>query len=128
MSTSDKNLTLSDKECDYDYYGDTRNNGKYNEEKYYSKNSYNFRINKMINHSIMKKEMQKTKYLEMKQNQEFAKKELEEDEKDKAMYKNERKRKLKVTETDDENYQNNYQKEIKKEKKAKKPRKDRIRF
>ena len=128
MSTSDKNLTLSDKECDYDYYGDTRNNGKYNEEKYYSKNSYHFKINKKINHSIMKIEMQKERYLEMKQNQEFSKKDQEEIEKDKAIYKNERKRKLKVTETDDENYQNNYQKENKKVKKTKKPRKDRIRF
>ena len=72
--------------------------------------------------------MQKERYLEMKQNQEFSKKDQEEIEKDKAIYKNERKRKLKVTETDDENYQNNYQKENKKVKKTKKPRKERIRF
>ena len=128
MSETDNYLVLNDRECDYDYNGDTRNNKKHDEEKYYSKNSYNYKIYKKINKSIIKKEIQKGKYLEMKQNQELELKEREENEQDKNTYKKERKRKLKVTEIENENYQNNYEKAIKKEKKAKKPRKDRIRF
>ena len=47
MSSSDKKLTFNDRDCEYDYYGDTRNNPKFNEEKYYAKNSFNFKISNL---------------------------------------------------------------------------------
>ena len=58
MSYND-DITYNDRECEYDIYGDTRNNPKHNEEKPYKKNSYNHKIYKKINNSIMKKQMQK---------------------------------------------------------------------
>ena len=33
MSANNDNVTFNDRECDYDYFGDTRNNPKHNEEK-----------------------------------------------------------------------------------------------
>ncbi len=125
MSSSYIKSDYDERECEYDYYGDTRNNPKHNEEKPYAKNSYNYKIYKKINGSICKKAMQKEEYEENKQKNELEKKESEENE---AIYKSERKRKLKYTEKEDENYENNYQKIVTKPKKSKKPRKDRIRF
>ena len=128
MSSGDIILDYNERECEYDYFGDTRNNHKHNEEKPYAKNSYNYKINKKIKGSICKKEMQKEEYEENKHKNELEKKECEENEENEAIYKNERKRKLKYTEKEDENYENNYQKIVTKPKKSKKPRKDRIRF
>ena len=127
MSSSYIKLDYEGRECEYDYYGDTRNNPKHNEEKPYAKNSYNYKIYKKINGSICKKAMQKEEYEENKQKNELEKKESEENEENEAIYKSERKRKLKYTEKEDENYENNYQKIVTKPKKSKKPRKDRIR-
>ena len=128
MSYIETKLAFNERDCEYDYYGDTRNNTKHNEEKPYAKNSYNFKINKKIKGSILKKEMQKEEYEENKQKKELEKKESEKDEENKVMYKNERKRKLKYTEEEDENFGNNFQEILKKPKKSKRPRKDRIRF
>ena len=124
MSSSDKKLTFNDRDCEYDYYGDTRNNPKFNEEKYYAKNSFNFKIYRKIYNSKWKKETQKANNEEKKQEKEIEMKEKKEQEESQTIYKSERKRKLKIIEKDE----NNFQKIEKKAKKNKKPRKDRIRF
>ena len=75
MSSSYIKLDYEERECEYDYYGDTRNNPKHNEEKPYAKNSYNYKIYKKINGSICKKAMQKEEYEENKNKNELDKKE-----------------------------------------------------
>ena len=128
MSSSDKKLAFNERDCEYDYYGDTRNNLKFNEERPYAKNSYNFKVNKKIYLSKLKKETQKESYEEEKHKQEFENKEKEELKEIQAIHNKERKRQLKITEKENENYENNFEKIEKKPKKVKKPRKGRIRF
>ena len=48
MSNIHKSQQYNEKHCEYDYYGDTRNGKKYNEEKFYSKQSYNLKNLKRI--------------------------------------------------------------------------------
>ena len=57
MSTTNENLQCNEKTCEYDEYGDTRNNKKHNEEKKYSKHSYNYKDSKRIHYIKLKKEM-----------------------------------------------------------------------
>ena len=129
MSINYENSTsINDEECDYDYFGDTRNNYKHNEEKSYTKNSYNYKIYKKINYTINKKQIQKEQYIKGKEeNEKKMKQKLEEQENDECI-KNERKRILKTTNIDDINYENNYHKNQPKIKKNKLPKKGRIRF
>ena len=51
----DSKLMLNEKECEYDIYGDTRNNFKHNEERPYAKYSYNSKNLNRIYNTIMKK-------------------------------------------------------------------------
>ncbi len=127
MSQNEDKLIYNFKECDYDYYGDTRNNQKYNEEKPCFKLSHNAKMNRKTYYSIMKKEMQRENYIQAIEEMDMKQKKEEEKEEDEKN-KNDRKRKLKFTEIEDENYGNNYEKLTKKNKKHKMPRKDRIRF
>ena len=127
MSSKESQLTFNDRECEYDIYGDTRNNNKHNEEKPYAKYSYNAKTFKKINNSIMKKEKQSKKDKATNMKPEMEKKEKEENEMSK-IDKKENKRKLKVMKEENKNYLNNYEDVKKKTKKAKKPKKDKIRF
>ena len=127
MSTKQDKLTFNDRECDYDYYGDTRNNPKHNEEKPYAKCSYNYKASKKISESKMKKEIQSEKNKAINNQEELEKKEHEEKEKNK-IDKRENKRKLKKISEENINYGNNYEKIEQKVKKVKRPRKDRIRY
>ncbi len=121
----DSKLMLNEKECEYDIYGDTRNNSKHNEERPYAKYSYNSKNLNRIYNSIMKKEMQKEKYTQMKQKNQNENKENEDKKEQEKNKKEKNKRMIKIK---DENYGNNYTPKVQKAKKAKKPRKDRIRF
>ena len=121
----DSKLIYNEKECEYDEFGDTRNNLKHNEEKHYGKYSYNFKNCKKIYYSMMKKEMQKEKYAQMKQNNEIETKEIENK---KEQEKNRKEKNKRILKMNNENNGNNCSKITNKTKKAKKPRKDRIRF
>ena len=78
MSTKqDSKLILNENECEYDIYGDTRNNSKHNEERPYGKNSYNYKNLCKIYNSIMKKDMQKEKDTQTKQKNQTESKDVE---------------------------------------------------
>ena len=117
-----------EKECDYDYYGDTRNNPKYNEEKNYAKHSYNYKADKKINYAKQRKETQRETYEETIQKNETEKREDEERRESNALHKKERKLKIKQANEENKDYGNNCEQIQKKAKKAKRPKKDRIRF
>ena len=120
----DSKLMLNEKECEYDIYGDTRNNSKYNEERPYAKYSYNSKNLNRIYNTIMKKEMQKEKYTQMKQKNQDENKENEDKKEQEKNKKEKNKRLLKIN----ENKGNNHEQIIKKAKKNKRPKKDRIRY
>ena len=120
----DSKLMLNEKECEYDIYGDTRNNSKYNEERPYAKYSYNSKNLNRIYNTIMKKEMQKEKYTQMKQKNQNENKENEDKKEQEKNKKEKNKRLLKIN----ENKGNNHEQIIKKAKKNKRPKKDRIRY
>ena len=120
----DSKLMLNEKECEYDIYGDTRNNSKYNEERPYAKYSYNSKNLNRIYNTIMKKEMQKEKYTQMKQKNQNENKENEDKKEQEKNKKEKNKRILKIN----ENKGNNHEQIIKKAKKNKRPKKDRIRY
>jgi len=115
---------LNEKECEYDIYGDTRNNSKHNEERPYAKYSYNSKNLNRIYNTIMKKEMQKEKYTQMKQKNQNENKENEDKKEQEKNKKEKNKRILKIN----ENKGNNHEQIIKKAKKNKRPKKDRIRY
>ena len=106
MSANNDNVTFNDRECDYEYFGDTRNNPKHNEEKQYSKNSYNYKIYKKIKYSKMKKLNQKEKYAREKEKNEEELKESNEKKEDDNILKSYKKRILKKTNEENENYGN----------------------
>ena len=120
----DSKLMLNEKECEYDIYGDTRNNSKHNEERPYAKYSYNSKNLNRIYNIIMKKEMQKEKYTQMKQKNQNENKENEDKKEQEKNKKEKNKRILKIN----ENKGNNHEQIIKKAKKNKRPKKDRIRY
>ena len=121
-------IDYNEKEYDYDYYGDTRNNPKFNEETNHTKHSYNYKINKKINYAKQKKEKQREIYEETKQKNEAEKRENEEQRENNALHKKERKRNIKIVNEENKNFGNNFEKIENKVKKTKKPKKDRIRF
>ena len=121
----DSKLMLNEKECEYDIYGDTRNNAKHNEERPYAKYSYNSKNLNRIYNSIMKKEMQKEKYIQMKQKNQNENKENEDK---KEQEKNKKEKNKRILKINSENKGNNHDQIIKKAKKNKRPKKDRIRY
>ena len=121
----DSKLMLNENECEYDIYGDTRNNSKHNEERPYGKYSYNYKNLCKIYNSIMKKDMQKEKYTQIKQKNQTEIKEAEDKKEQEKNKKEKNKRMLKIN---NENKGNNHEQIIKKAKKIKKPKKDRIRY
>ncbi len=121
----DSKLILNEKECEYDIYGDTRNISKHDEERPYGKYSYNYKNLSKIYNSIMKKEMQKEKYTQMKQKNQT---EIKETENKKEQEKNKKEKNKRMLKINTENKGNNHEQIIKKAKKIKKPKKDRIRY
>ena len=121
----DSKLMLNEKECEYDIYGDTRNNSKHNEERPYAKYSYNSKNLNRIYNTIMKKEMQKEKYTQMKQKNQNENKENEDK---KEQEKNKKEKNKRILKINNENKGNNHDQIIKKAKKNKRPKKDRIRY
>ena len=118
MCTSENKLKFNDRECEYDIFGDTRNNYKHNEEKNYSKHSYSYKDTVRIENSKIKKEIQREKCKENigNENQEYEN------------VKKNKKREIKQINEEDENIGNNYEKIIEKPKKKKIPKKGRVRF
>ena len=116
MSSLGKNLKYNERECDYDYYGDTRQSQKYNEEKYYSKHSYSLKENLRISIIKLKKEKERKQEL------------LNQIYEHENEWPEKKKREIKQIDAKVENYGNNYQEIIKKPKKKKIPKKDKIRF
>ena len=122
MSKIESCLKYNEIDNEYNCFGDTRNEKKYNEEKFYWKHSYN------------KNDISRIKYVcEKKQHQsecafnEHKNEENEENEKNKKSKKN-KKREIKKANEEDENYGNNCEEIQKKPKKKKIPKKDRVRF
>ena len=108
-------------QCDYDYFGDTRNRkAKFDEG--YSKHNKGFKENKRIGY--IKEKRQRQREEDLKKN-EISEVEEEEDRK------KERKRNIKKNQIDenDEEYGNNCTEAVaKNNKKKKKPKKDKVRF
>ena len=115
MSTRDDNFRCNDVNYEYDLYGDTRNGIKHNEEKKYSKHSYNYKDILRIGYIKAKKE------LKNKENNDEKCEEIEKVKKNK-------KREIKRINEENENFGNNQQKIREKPKKKKKPKKDMVRF
>ena len=107
----------NEKSIEYDIYGDTRNNKKYNEEKKYSKHSYNFTEICRIDN------IKKIKEIE---NEEANEKDAVKD--DAVKKEKKKKREKQRMDERDEKYGRKYQKIIAKTKKGKRPKKDRGRF
>ena len=106
-------------ECDYDYFGDTRNRKGMMDENY-TKQNKGFKEDKRIAYIIEKKKRQRDE--DLKRNQE------EEEEEEEDIDKN-RKRIKKEFDKDDKHFENNTsQVGPKSNKKKKKPKKDRVRF
>ena len=116
MCKSESCLKYNEIETEYDYFGDTRNNKKYNEEKFYWKHSYN-------KNNFSRIEDVKAKKRHQRENA-FEEQEKEEEEN----IKKNKKREIKKMEEGDENYGNNCEEILKKPKKKKIPKKDRVRF
>ena len=120
MCTSENTLKLvNGKNTEFDLFGDTRNNKKHNEIKFYSKHSYNFNELRRVHYIKKKNEINKEKELE---------KELKKDNVAIEKPVKNKKRELKKMNESDEEYGNNCEIITVKEKKAKKPKKDRVRF
>lgn len=109
-------------QCDYDYFGDTRNRKGMVEEGYTNQNK-GFKEQKRIYYIKEKKDKQRME--DLKKNEE-----QEEEEDEEEMKKKSRKRALKKTVVDDEDLENNCSDvpDKKNNKKKKKPKKDRVRF
>jgi hypothetical protein len=106
-------------ECDYDYFGDTRNRKGMMDENY-TKQNKGFKEDKRIAYIIEKKKRQRNEDLKMNQ--------VEEEEEEEDIDKN-RKRIKKEMDKNDKNFENNTsQVGPKSNKKKKKPKKDRVRF
>ena len=112
-------MCYNERECEYDNYGDTRNNIKNNEEKYYSKHSYSYKDSLRIKYIKDKKENQREEL-------DLNNKEIINEEENKV--KKNKKRKIKEIDEEDENYGNNYEKIAERPKKKKNPKKGRVRF
>ena len=105
-------------ECDYDYFGDTRNRKGMTDENY-TKHNKGFKEDKRIEYIIEKKKRQRNE--DLKKNQ-------EEEEEEEAIDKN-RKRIKKEMDKNDKHFENNtFEVGPKSNKKKKKPKKDRVRF
>ncbi len=105
-------------ECDYDYFGDTRNRKGMTDENY-TKHNKGFKEDKRIEYIIEKKKRQRNE--DLKKNQ-------EEEEEEEAIDKN-RKRIKKEMDKNDKHFENNtFEVGTKSNKKKKKPKKDRVRF
>ena len=106
-------------ECDYDYFGDTRNRKGMTDENY-TKQKRGVKEDKRIEYIIEKKKRQRNEDLKMNQ--------VEEEEEEEDIDKN-RKRIKKEMDKNDKNFENNTsQVGPKSNKKKKKPKKDRVRF
>ena len=106
-------------ECDYDYFGDTRNRKGMMDENY-TKQNKGFKEDKRIAYIIEKKKRQRDE--DLKRNQE------EEEEEEEDIDKN-RKRIKKEMNKNDKNFENNtFEVGPKSNKKKKKPKKDKVRF
>ena len=105
-------------ECDYDYFGDTRNRKGMMDENY-TKQNKGFKEDKRIAYIIEKKKRQRDE--DLKRNQ-------EEEEEEKDIDKN-RKRIKKEMNKNDKHFENNtFEVGPKSNKKKKKPKKDKVRF
>ena len=106
-------------QCDYDYFGDTRNRKGMIGNEGYSKQNRGYKEDKRINYIKEKKKRQR---------EEDLKKNQEEEEEEEDIDRN-RKRIKKEVNKDDKNFENNTQ-EVgpKSNKKKKKPKKDKVRF
>ena len=105
-------------ECEYDYFGDTRNRKGMTDENY-TKHNKGFKEDKRIEYIIEKKKRQRNE--DLKKNQ-------EEEEEEEAIDKN-RKRIKKEMDKNDKHFENNtFEVGQKSNKKKKKPKKDRVRF
>ena len=106
-------------ECDYDYFGDTRNRKGMMDENY-TKQNKGFKEDKRIAYIIEKKKRQRDE--DLKRNQE------EEEEEEEDIDKN-RKRIKKEMNKNDKHFENNtFEVGPKSNKKKKKPKKDKVRF
>ncbi len=120
MCTSENTIKYyndNQKIIEYDIYGDTRNNKKYNEEKKYSKHSYNINEIRRIDNIKKMKELE---------NEEANEKDAVKD--DVAKKEKKKKREKQRMYERDEKYGKKYQKIITKTQKGKRPKKDRGRF
>jgi hypothetical protein len=106
-------------QCDYDYFGDTRNRKGMIGDETYSKHNKGFKEDKRIYYIKEKKKRQREEDLKNNQN----------DEDEEEIVERNRKRIKKETNKDDKNFENNTS-EVgqKSNKKKKKPKKDRVRF
>lgn len=111
-------------QCDYDYFGDTRNRKGMIEEGYTNQNK-GYKEQKRIYYIKEKRELQREEDLKRNKENESNDEDEEEEEKKKS-----KKRALKKTNDNDENYGNNCSEpnEKKNNKKKKKPKKDRVRY
>ena len=106
-------------QCDYDFFGDTRNRKGMNDEGY-TKQKKGFKEDKRIYYIKEKKKRQREE--DLKKNR------VEEEEEDDSKYRNRKRIKKEIAE-DDENYGNNMSEVgLKNNKKKKKEKKDRVRF
>ena len=119
MSKTESCLKYNEIDNEYNCFGDTRNEKKYNEEKFYWKHSYNKNDISRIKYVCEKKKHQSESAFNEHKN--------EENEKNKKSKKN-KKREIKKANEEDENYGNNCEEIQKKPKKKKIPKKDRVRF
>ena len=116
------NVKNNEKNYEYDIYENKRNGKKYNEEKNYSKHSFNIKDVTRIKYIKIKKEMDRDL------NNDIECDNIEEEGKDENGRKKIKKREIKQINEENENYGNNYENIIVKAKKKKKPKKDRVRF
>ena len=106
-------------QCDYDYFGDTRNRKGMIGDETYSKHNKGFKEDKRIYYIKEKKKRQREEDLKNNQN----------DEDEEEIVERNRKRIKKETNKDDKNFENNTSEVgAKSNKKKKKPKKDRVRF